>query len=160
MVLKRDHREADVEELAKKFREDWSEGEVIRSWLRRHGEELRNLVRKEDWSWENIGKALSLAGIQFKTGKGWTGENVRRAVDLAMKPKKVRADKSQAPSVVTAPPAPSTSLSPPLASPSPRPSGEPEFRIIRRGPGSAANRDRSPVGDAAVAQEHSKKGEP
>ena len=95
MVLKRDHREADVEELAKKFREDWSEGEVIRSWLRRHGEELRNLVRKEDWSWENIGKALSLAGIQFKTGKGWTGENVRRAVDLAMKPKKVRAGKSQ-----------------------------------------------------------------
>ncbi len=96
MVLKRDHREADVEELAKKFREDWSEGEVIRSWLRRHGEELRNLVRKEDWSWENIGKALSLAGIQFKTGKGWTGENVRRAVDLAMKPKKVRAGKSLA----------------------------------------------------------------
>ena len=94
MVLKRGHREADVEVLAKKFREDWSEGEVIRSWLRRHGEELRNLVRKEDWSWENIGKALSLAGIQFKTGKGWTGENLRRAVDLAMKPKKVRARQS------------------------------------------------------------------
>ena len=153
MVLKRDHREADVEELAKKFREDWSEGEVIRSWLRRHGEELRNLVRNEDWSWENIGKALSLAGIQFKTGKGWTGENVRRAVDLAMKPKKVRAGKSAA--AVSANGTASAILSPsPLsASPPPRPAGEPEFRIIQRGPGSAVNKD-------TPAQGQSKKGEP
>jgi hypothetical protein len=132
MVLKRDHREADVEELAKKFREDWSEGEVIRSWLRRHGEELRNLVRKEDWSWENIGKALSQAGIQFKTGKGWAGENVRRAVDLAMKPKKARAAKSQAASTPTALSSPAVSASPPSSPPAPRPSGEPEFRIIQR----------------------------
>ena len=153
MVLKRDHREADVEELAKKFREDWSEGEVIRSWLRRHGEELRNLVRKEDWSWENIGKALSVAGIQFKTGKGWTGENVRRAVDLAMKPKKVRAGKSSEPSAPTAPPAPSLSPSPLSASPLPRPAGEPEFRIIQRGPGSVGKKD-------TPAQGQSKKGEP
>jgi hypothetical protein len=153
MVLKRDHREADVEELAKKFREDWSEGEVIRSWLRRHGEELRNLVRNEDWSWENIGKALSLAGIQFKTGKGWTGENVRRAVDLAMKPKKVRAGKSSLPPAPTAPPAPPLAPAPPSFSASPRPSGEPEFRIIQRGPGSAASKN-------TPAQGQSKKGEP
>lgn len=139
MVLKRDYREADVEELAKKFREDWSEGKVIRSWLRRHGEELRNLVRNEDWSWANIGKALSLAGIQFRTGRAWTGENVRRAVDLAMKPKKVRAGKVQMPPAPTA----TTALSPsPLSvPPSPRLTGEPEFRIIQRRPGSAMNKD-------------------
>jgi hypothetical protein len=163
MVLKRDHREADVEELAQRFRENWNEGQVIRSWLRRHGEELRTLVRQEDWSWENIGKALSLAGIQFKTGKGWRGENVRRAVDLAMKPKKARAGKSQAPSTPTASSAPTISSSPPSAPPPPRPPGEPEFRIIQRGPGFAANRGRSPVSDAdalALAQGHSKKGEP
>ena len=153
MVLKRDHREADVEELAKKFREDWSEGKVIRSWLRSHGEELRNLVRNEDWSWANIGKALSLAGIQFKTGKGWTGENVRRAVDLAMKPKKVRAGKSSEPSAPTAPPAPSLSPSPLSASPPTRPAGEPEFRIIQRGPGSAMSKN-------TLAPGQSKKGEP
>ena len=153
MVLKRDHREADVEELAKKFREDWSEGKVIRSWLRSHGEELRNLVRNEDWSWANIGKALSLAGIQFKTGKGWTGENVRRAVDLAMKPKKVRAGKSSEPSAPTAPPAPSLSPSPLSASPPTRPAGEPEFRIIQRGPGSAMSNN-------TLAPGQSKKGEP
>ena len=141
MVLKRDHRDADVEALARKFGEDWNEGEVIRSWLRRHSEELRNLVRQEDWSWENIGKALSLAGIQFKTGRGWTGENVRRAVDLAMKPKKLRAGKSQPPMASTM-----ASPSPPAALPPSRPPGEPEFRIIQRGPGSA--------------QGQSKKGEP
>jgi hypothetical protein len=152
MVLKRDHREADFEELAKKFREDWSEGEVIRSWLRRHGEELRNLVRKEDWSWENIGKSLSLAGIQFKTGKGWTGENLRRAVDLATKPKKVRAGKVQPLSAPMTPSGPSF-LPSPLSAPSPRPSGEPEFRIIQRGPGSTRNKE-------AETQGQPKKGEP
>jgi hypothetical protein len=132
MVLKREYREADVEALAQKFCQSWNEGEVIRSWLRGHGEELRNLVRQEDWSWTNIGKALSLAGIQFKTGKGWTGENVRRAVDLAMKPKKARAGKAQAAPVPTI-----TLPSPPSALPPPRPPGEPEFRIIQRGPGAA-----------------------
>ena len=141
MVLKRHHREADVEELAKKFREDWSEGQVIRSWLRRHSEELRNLVRREDWSWENIGKALSLAGIQFRTGKGWTGENVRRAVDLATKPKKVRAGKSPPSPAREAPLTPSISPSPLSVPPSPRQAGEPEFRIIQRRPGSAVNKD-------------------
>lgn len=148
MVLKRDHRDADVEELAEKFREDWSEGEVIRSWLRRHGEELRNLVRHEDWAWANIGKALTKAGIQFKTGKDWTGENVRRAVDLAMKPKKARTAESSPP-----PPAAPPSFAPlPMSVPSAhRPVGEPEFKIIQRGPGSAANRD-------TIGQ--SKKGEP
>jgi hypothetical protein len=153
MVLKREYREADVEALANKFRESWSEGQVIRSWLRRHGEELRNLVRQEDWSWVNIGKALSAAGIQFKTGKSWTGENVRRAVDLAMKPKKVRAGNSSQPSAPTALPAPSFSPSPLSASPPSRPAGEPEFRIIQRGPGSIVKKD-------TQAQGQSKKGEP
>ncbi|MBN9554390.1 MAG: hypothetical protein J0H61_06925 [Alphaproteobacteria bacterium] len=126
MVLKRDHNGAEIEALAEKFRQSWSEGQVIRSWLRDHSAELRNLVRHEDWSWANIGKALSHAGIQFKTGKGWTGENLRRAVDLAMKPRKPRAGKSLPPSAPMAHPA--SSVSPPP----PRPSGEPEFRIIQR----------------------------
>jgi hypothetical protein len=132
MVVKRAHQGADIEALGETFREDWSEGQVIRSWLRRHGEELRNLVRQEDWAWVNIGRALSKAGIQFKTGKGWTGENVRRAVDLAMKPKKARAAKSQAAPIQGASALPTTSASPPATSLPPRPSREPEFRIIQR----------------------------
>lgn len=161
MVLKRNHNDAEIDKLAEKFRESWSEGQVIRSWLRENSTELRKLVREEDWSWINVGKALSAAGIQFKTNKGWKGENVRRAVDLAMKPKKVHAGKSQTPLTPTAPLAPTISSSSPFAPPPPRPSGELEFRIIQRGPGSTASRDQSPMrGGAAIAEEQSKKGEP
>ena len=138
MVLKRDHTDAEIEELAQRFRENWSEGQVIRSWLRSHSAELRKLVREEDWSWANVGKALSLAGIQFKTNKGWTGENVRRAVDLATKPKKVRAEKSS-PSM----PPPSGPSFLPAAAPPSRPTGEPEFKIIQRGPGSTVPSNRN-----------------
>ncbi|HVT81568.1 MAG TPA: hypothetical protein VHM90_13045, partial [Phycisphaerae bacterium] len=155
LVLKRDHTQADIETLAQKFREDWSEGDVIRSWLRRHSEELRKLVREEDWSWANIGKALSAAGIQFKTGNGWTGENVRRAVDLAMKSRKGRAGKPQATLSAPPPPAvwpPDSLRTPPL---SPRPPGEPEFRIIQRGPGSTRRADSA----GALASGQSKRGE-
>lgn len=153
-MLKRDHNDAEIENLAQKFRETWSEGQIIRSWLRNNSAELRKLVREEDWSWTNIGKALSAAGIQFQTGKGWTGENVRRAVDLAMKPRKARAGKVQ-------PPAAPTTISPsPLAAVSPsRPAGEPEFKIIQRGPGVGLNRNRN-GGDEAIATGQPKKGEP
>jgi hypothetical protein len=41
-------------------------------------------------SWDNIGKALTLAGIKFKTGNPWGGENLRRSVALALKPRKGR----------------------------------------------------------------------
>lgn len=134
MGMKRAHTEAEIETLAGKFRESWSEGQVIRSWLRNHSAELRKLVREEDWSWTNVGKALSLAGIQFKTNKGWTGENVRRAVDLATKAKKVRAEKVPAPM----PPSSAASFQQAALPPS-RPAGEPEFKIIQRGPGSSVS---------------------
>ena len=137
MGLKRDHTSLEIEALAARFHESWSEGQIIRSWLRNHGAELRKLIREEDWSWTNVGKALSLAGIQFKTNKRWTGENVRRAVDLAMKPKKVRGDRSSAP-----PPATSAPSFVPAASPPSRPAGEPEFKIIQRRPGSTATNNR------------------
>jgi hypothetical protein len=137
LVLKRNHSQTEIEELAQSFRETWGEGQIIRSWLRSHSEELRKLVREEDWSWANIGKALSAAGIQYNTGKGWTGENVRRAVDLATKPKQSRQGTSQA--AVTAP-VPATPVGVPVSVPPPvaRPAGEPEFRVIARRPGSGA----------------------
>lgn len=154
MVLKRNHNDAEIEKLAEKFRESWNEGHIIRSWLRHHSDELRKLVREEDWSWTNIGRALSAAGIQFKTGKGWTGENVRRAVDLAMKPRKGRVGKPQA--TVSAPPPPATWSTEASRAPSPRPPGEPEFRIIQRGPGSSRRAD----DPGATASGQSKRGEP
>jgi hypothetical protein len=156
LVLKRNHSQAEIEELAKSLRETWSKGQIIRSWLRRHSEELRKLVREEDWSWTNIGKALSAAGIQYNTGKGWTGENVRRAVDLATKPKQPRAGKLQ---VAVAAPVPASPRGVPASVPPPvaRPAGEPEFRVITRRPGSAA-RDSAP-GRADTTSQPSTKGD-
>ena len=154
MVLKRDHNDAEIEKLAEKFRESWSEGQVIRSWLRSHSADLRKLVREEDWSWTNIGRALSAAGIQFKTGKAWTGENVRRAVDLATKPRKARETTQSAVPKVAAVPV-SVPAMPASAQAAPKAPGEPEFRIIRRGPGGPA---RTEAG--GPASEQSKRGEP
>lgn len=156
MVLKRSHSQAEIEELARTFRETWSEGQVIRSWLRSHSEELRKLVREEDWSWANIGKALSAAGIQFNTDKAWAGENVRRAVDLATKPKQPRAGKPQAAVAALVPATPiavPVSVLPLVA----RPAGEPEFRVIARRPGSAARS--SAPGPADTAPQPPAKGD-
>jgi hypothetical protein len=155
LVLKRNHSHSEIEELAKHFRETWSEGQIIRSWLRSHSEELRKLVREEDWSWANIGKALSAAGIQYNTDKGWTGENVRRAIDLATKPKQPRAGKPQAAlaaPVAATPTGMTLSMPPPVA----RPAGEPEFRVITRRPGSAA---RPGTGPADTAPQPTTKGD-
>jgi hypothetical protein len=137
MVYRRDHNQTDIETLAQKFRKSWNVGELIRPWLRRNGEELRALVRDEDWAWENIGKALSLAGIAFKTGNARTGENLRRSVALALKPRKGRGR----PAAKAAMP------------PTPETKGGPEFRVIRRGPGTSP-----PISDEeaiAIAQGHS-----
>jgi hypothetical protein len=155
LVIKRNHSQAEIEELANSFRETWSEGQVIRSWLRSHSAELRKLVREEDWSWANIGKALSVAGIHYNTDKGWTGENVRRAVDLATKPKQVRAQRPQATATgpVAAPPIVPVPVAPPVA----RSAGEREFRVITRRPGSVA-RDSAP-GPADIAPQPSTKGD-
>jgi hypothetical protein len=156
LVLKRNHSQVEIEELAKGFRETWSEGQIIRSWLRSHSEGLRKLVREEDWSWANIGKALSAAGIQYNTDKGWTGENVRRAVDLATKPKQPRPGKPQA---AVAAPALATPTGVPASVPAPvaRQAGEPEFRVITRRPGSAARA--SAPGPADTAPQPSTKGD-
>lgn len=159
MGLKRDHTDAETEALAETFRESWSEGQVIKSWLRQHGEELRALVRQDDWSWENVGRALSKAGIRYKTNKPWDAEILRRCVDQAMKPKKVRAPKAPPPALVPAPVAIPASVAPiPLVPP--RAAGGPEFKIIQRGPG-AMNRDRNAgnAGVGAAISELSKKGD-
>ena len=122
MVYRRDHTEAEIEALAARFREDWTDGQLVRPWLRRHSEELWALVRDDDWAWANIGKAMTLAGIAFKTGNAWTGENLRRSVDLAMKPRKGRRKKRQ-----------SERDAPSVNQVHPTPDGGPgEFRIVRR----------------------------
>jgi hypothetical protein len=139
MAVRRQHSDAEIAALAEQFRQSWSAGQIIRSWLRAHGDELVRLVRRDDWAWVNLGRALSLAGIAYRTGKPWTGENLRRAVALAQKPLK-RAQR-----IRTVPPddeapaesrrGPDVELAPEQSPLHERP--EPEFRIIRKVPVSA-----------------------
>ena len=88
MAIRRQHSDAEIAALAEQFRQSRSQGQFIRSWLRAHGDELMDLVRQDDWAWVNLGRALTLAGIAYRTGKPWTGETPRRAVALAKKPLK------------------------------------------------------------------------
>lgn len=134
MAIRRQHTDAEIAALAERFRQSWSEGQLIRPWLRAHGDELMNLVRRDDWAWVNLGRALTLAGIAYRTGKPWTGENLRRAVALAQKPLK-RAQRAQA--LRPADETPAEILREPRTVPvpdsSPQPErSEPEFRIIRQ----------------------------
>jgi len=134
MAVRRQHSDAEIAALAEQFRQSWSEGRIIRSWLRAHGDELIDLVREDDWAWVNLGRALTLAGIAYRTGKPWTGENLRRAVALAQKPlkraqraKAVRPDEDVSAETLRRPE--------PVSDQSPRCDGpEPEFRIIRKAP--------------------------
>ena len=78
MAIRRQHTDAEIAALAERFGQSWSEGQLIRPWLRAHGGELMDLVRRADWAWINLGRTLTLAGIAYRTGRPWTGENLRR----------------------------------------------------------------------------------
>ena len=134
MAIRRQHTDAEIAALAERFGQSWSEGQLIRPWLRAHGEQLMDLVRRDDWAWINLGRALTLAGIAYRTGKPWTGENLRRAVALAQKPLK-RAQHAQAlrPDDETPAEAPREMRAGQAPLPLPEPP-EREFRVIRQVP--------------------------
>lgn len=111
MSARRRHTETEIGALADHFRQSWSDGQLIKSWLRDHADEIRDLVKREDWAWTNIGKALKYAGICYRTGNQWSGENLRKEVIKACL---LRESKKS-----------STNKAPPLES------GELEFKIIR-----------------------------
>jgi hypothetical protein len=122
LSLRRRHTEAEIRRLADHFQESWSDGQLIKSWLRDHANELRELVKCEDWAWINIGKAMTLAGIRYQTSKPWSGEGVRKEVIKACAPKKSRQRINAIPGLtVTAPPISHDT-----------PPDEPEFKLIRR----------------------------
>jgi hypothetical protein len=68
-----------IQALADEFRADWRTNAAIAPWLRKHGPRLQALV-KEEWTWEGIGKALTAAGIAYKTGKPWRPEILRKKI--------------------------------------------------------------------------------
>lgn len=61
--------------MASRWRERWTPADGIEPWLRRHLDEMTGLVRDERWRWEDIARALDLAGISYAAagrGRPWT----------------------------------------------------------------------------------------
>ena len=123
--------DADVERLATELRKRWVPADGIKPWLRRHAPRLRRMVRDEGWSWEDIGRALTMAGIVYGSGVPWTGKVLTVKVSQARAQLRARARKAAtaaAPPVTTAAktgPAPVRTVSPPMVRPDPEGEGEP-----------------------------------
>lgn len=130
MPRRRIHTAKDISDLATRLRETWCNGQILRSWLKTHANEILELFNDKDWSWENLGRALTEAGITYQTGTPWTGENLRRNLKRAQMPGKreLKLLRMQGPE-----------SEPPPPSPEPVPPGQgsqnsttPEFQLIRR----------------------------
>ena len=79
----------DIEALAAELRPLWRKGKAVRPWLRKHAPRLIELVRDE-WTWACVGRALTQAGITYRTGRPWDGEHLRTQVARATAPLKGR----------------------------------------------------------------------
>jgi hypothetical protein len=73
--------DTDVQKLAAELSKRWTPTDGIAPWLRRNGPRLRNMVRDGGWTWTDIGRAMTLAGITYASGTPWTGAllNVKMA---------------------------------------------------------------------------------
>ena len=88
MAKQKNQTAQDISELARHFRAAWNEGQVLKLWLRTHGAEILERAKSGQWSWENLGRAMTEAGITYQTGTPWTGENLRRNLLRAQQPGK------------------------------------------------------------------------
>jgi hypothetical protein len=93
MPIKRQPSDTELDALAARFRALWREGDVIRPWLRKHHDMIRDLVH-EDWSWASLAAALTRAGISWRTGRAWSAEGLRREIVRATIPLKNRGKAS------------------------------------------------------------------
>ena len=105
MPIKRQPSDAELDALAAQLRILWREGDVIRPWLRKHHDMIRNLVH-EDWSWASLAVALTRAGISWRTGRAWSAEGLRREIVRATIPLKRRSTTSADAAAVHPSPAP------------------------------------------------------
>ena len=68
---------------------------MIRSWLRQHAEMLLELVQS-GWSWAAIARAMTQAGITYRTSKPWTANWLQSDAYRARLPLKGYRRKGQA----------------------------------------------------------------
>jgi hypothetical protein len=95
MALKRIPSDGEIDALVARFRALWSPGDVIRPWLRQHAEMLLELAQS-GWSWAAIARAMTQAGITYRTGKPWTADWLQSDAYRARLPLKGYRRKDQA----------------------------------------------------------------
>jgi hypothetical protein len=132
----------ELEEQAGTFGRDWRAGDRVMTWLNRHEGrscELSRLV-EDGWSWADIGRAMHLAGITYRTGEPISAAILRKKASEARATARAKSAPPRGALPNTdAPEPPVQQQVPPLPSPTPVslppaetdfPSGdeEPEFR--------------------------------
>lgn len=122
--------DADVERLAVELRKRWVPADGIKPWLRRNAPRLRRMVQDEGWSWQDIGRALTLAGIVYGSGIPWTGKVLTVKITQARAQTRDRAKQAAAASMSPKPapkpgPAPIRAVPQPAAKPDLGNNGEP-----------------------------------
>ena len=113
--------DAQVERLADEFRRRWVAADGIEPWLRRNIGRLARLT-ENGWSWADIGRALTSAGITYSTGRPWTGPLLaRKAVQVRAQIRKREARRSTIHPVMPRQPRPEAArrLAPVIRAPEP-----------------------------------------
>lgn len=57
------------------------------------GPRLQRMIRDDSWSWSDIGRAMTLAGVLYESGKPWTGTLLMVKAAQARKQIRDRADR-------------------------------------------------------------------
>lgn len=70
--------DAQISRLATELGRRWVPADGIEPWLRRQLPRLTILLQDEGWSWDDIGRAMTVAGITYATGRTWTGRQLAR----------------------------------------------------------------------------------
>ncbi len=68
---KRKRTVAELKDLARVLGADWTQGDTVQTWIHKHEGKIGELSRmvEDGWLWEDIGKAMHLAGIAYSTGQ-------------------------------------------------------------------------------------------
>lgn len=125
-AIKRRRDSDELEALAATFRPGWKPGDKVQTWLRRHGPELTLLVREGGWAWDDIGRAMALAGVAYRSGEPIGGRLLCRKVSVA---RRQASPRTTVPPPRPAP-APTISGEPATVEPTP-PAAEPKFKLVK-----------------------------
>jgi hypothetical protein len=112
----------ELEEQAGIFGRDWRAGDRVMTWLNRHegkSGELSLLV-EDGWSWADIGRAMHLAGIAYRSGEPISAAILRKKASearAATRAKNARALGTVARDTASLIPLPVQDRPPPLPSP-------------------------------------------